>query len=196
MDSQIAPTTNSDALQSLIYEVIDGVPVYYHNYEAVLSGEQTLEGIMGYGDLQWFLVNIIADYFKEVFKDEFWVLAGDGDLHLSNNNNLAADIGFIPRNEPFKVENFSNKYLNKAPKYVIEIDTKADPSIQKEIDYYHRKTQRLLDFGVEQVVWIYTDSKKVTVALPNQAWLTVNWSDEIGLHGHTFSIQSIIESVQ
>lgn len=36
--------------------------------------------------------------------------------------------------------------------------------------YLFKKTQKLLDFGVEKAIWITTQAKKVTIATPNAAW--------------------------
>jgi hypothetical protein len=65
----------------------------------------------------------------------------------------------------------------------------ADPDIFEYSTYYTPKTQLLLDFGVEQVFWIFTDSQKVMVAQLHQPWIIVNWTDEVEVLGHRFSIQ-------
>lgn len=179
---------------SLIYEVIEEIPVYYKGYKSVLAGEKTLEDIMGYGELQLLLVNIIRDYFKGIFSEKYWVLAGEGGLHIDNKSNLATDIAFYPKSK-ISLQKATNKYINIAPTIVIEIDTKADPSILESMNYYTGKTQKLLDFGVEQVIWIYTDYKKVTVANNDEPWLTMNWSDQFKVLGHATSINTIIEKI-
>ena len=44
---------------------------------------------------------------------------------------------------------------------VIEVDTKADlRKFENPQDYFHRKTQDLLDSGVKKVIWIFTKEKK------------------------------------
>jgi hypothetical protein len=59
---------------------------------------------------------------------------------------------------------------------VIEIDTKADVTDFDSItDYYLKKTDALLDFGVERVVWIFTSAKKVMTATKGNPWLMVDW---------------------
>ncbi len=74
----------------------------------------------------------------------------------------------------------SDKYLEVAPKIVIEVDTKADLSeIPDSFSYYQKKTDQLLDFGVEKVIWIFTDTKKVMIAELNQNWQISPWEREI-----------------
>ena len=76
------------------------------------------------------------------------------------------------------------------------MDTKADfvayPFAQG--DYYLGKTKILLEFGVKEVVWIFTNEEKVMVARPNQPWFMVDWKDEIEIMGHRFTINQVIES--
>ena len=178
----------------LIYEVIDGIPVYYKGYKEVLAGNKKPEGIMGYGEIQALLVTIIRDYYNELFKKEYWVLAGESGVHLDKNNNLATDIAFYPK-KALTWATAKNKYINIPAEVVIEIDTKADPDILEEMNYYTGKTQKLLDFGVKQVIWVYTDYKKVTIANKGKTWLTMNWEDDFTLLNHTTSVNKIIDAI-
>jgi hypothetical protein len=41
------------------------------------------------------------------------------------------------------------------------------------------KMQKLLDFGVEKVIWIFTGAQKAIISTPNQEWRTVDWSASI-----------------
>ncbi len=170
----------------LTYEELEGRRVPYRGYESVLTGEQEPESVMGYGNLQLLIINILVKYFDQLFAADYWVLAGGGGLHLSHNVNLAADISFYPKAK-LDLKTATRQYSEIPPKIIIEVDTKADPTVLESMDYYNLKTQKLLDFGVEQVIWLFTDSQKVLDARPNRPWLTVNWQDELELMNHTFS---------
>ena len=53
----------------------------------------------------------------------------------------------------------------------------------------------MLNFGVERVIWILTNSKKVLVATPNNDWLTMDWDKDIEiLEGIVFNIQTYLTS--
>ena len=54
-----------------------------------------------------------------------------------------------------------------------------DYSEEGAFGYVHLKTQKLLDFGVQRVIWIFTTSHKVVVAVPGQDWLTKDWNQDI-----------------
>ena len=63
-----------------------------------------------------------------------------------------------------------------------------------DFDYLHTKTQKMLDFGVEKVIWILTNSRKVIVATPKTAWLTMGWHNDIEIiDGIIFNIHNYLE---
>lgn len=55
----------------------------------------------------------------------------------------------------------------------------------------YRKTQKLLDFGTEKVIWIFTLYGKVLIAEQGQDWLTRSWEKDVELlNGHNFNIEN------
>jgi Uma2 family endonuclease len=179
----------------LVYETLDDIPVYYRGYKEVLDKTKTFEEIMAYGELQALLLTLIKDYLQPFFGKQYWLLQGEIGLHVSHGTNPSLDLSIYPK-EVLSLKKAPNKYISIPPKVVIEVDTKADVltfESQEKGNYYLLKTQKLLDFGVEEVVWFFTNINKVTVARPNQPWLTVDWKDEIEVMGHKFSIQQVIE---
>ncbi len=178
----------------LIYETLNGIPVYYRGYKNVLNEKQTLEEIMGYGGLQIFIINLLKDYFQPIFGQQNWVWSGEAGLHITHRSKPSLDFVIIPKSG-ISYKTLRNKYLDIPPSVVIEVDTKADFEAFPFTpgDYYLTKTGILLDFGVTEVVWIFTQVEKVMVARLNQPWLTVDWKDEIEVMGHRLTIQQIIE---
>lgn len=178
----------------LIYEWLNGVPVYYRDFKKVLSGELKFEEIMAYGSLKWLLITILKDYLQPFLGKNFILMSGEGGLHVGHKSNPSLDFAIVSR-KGLSFKNTQNKYLSYPPEVVIEVDTKADfESLPiTSGSYYMSKTQMLIDFGVKEVVWIYTKPQKVVVARPNQPWITVNWVDEIEILGHSFSIQKVID---
>jgi hypothetical protein len=77
----------------------------------------------------------------------------------------------------------------------IEVDTKVELSdYPSGHDYLHIKTQKLLDFGVQQVVWFFTPSRKVMLAHPGQPWITTNWDQPVHLlENYTFSLTELLQ---
>ena len=73
-----------------------------------------------------------------------------------------------------------NKYAWVPPKVAIEVDTKADMDrFDSPFDYYEKKTTKLLDFGVEKVIWLFTKSRKVWIAEVGKDWLIRDWTQSV-----------------
>ena len=178
----------------LIAETLQGKPIYYQGYKQVLSRKLKPTDIMGISDVQSFFTNLIKDHLTPLLKKDYKVLAGELGLHLQHQDNVSVDIAVVSR-ELYQPSNFKGKYLDYPPQVVVEIDINIDPleSFGNNSEYVNIKTQALLDFGVEQVIWVFTKSRKITVAQNNSPWLTMNWNDKVTVMGHTFSIEQLIE---
>jgi len=180
----------------LIYEKLDGTPVYYRGYKNVLQGKQTPAEIMGYGYLQALLLTYIKDYLQPIIGKEMLIIQGETGLHVGHKSNPSLDLCIYPKKE-VSIKKATNTYLDIAPTVVVEVDTKADVIAFEEMkgnNYFLTKTQNLLDFGTKEMIWIFTKDQKVMVARPNQPWLTVDWKDEIEILGHRCSIHQIIKA--
>lgn len=75
------------------------------------------------------------------------------------------------------------------------MDTKADTAdFESALNYYHLKTEKLLNFGVEKVIWVTSSTEKVMIALPTADWVTSSWDKEIEvLDGIRFSVGKLLE---
>jgi len=165
--------------ESLIYEMVDGNPIYYRGYKAFLKGEKQIEELMGSSYLQSLIITKLVYFLMSNLDKKYLVLTNEVGLQFKEKGWRAADIAIM---ELDKLKNVatSNKYLKVAPKIVIEIDTKAElEEVKDSLGYFHKKTDELLAFGVEKVIWIFTDSEKIMVSEKGKAWQISNWSSEI-----------------
>ena len=178
----------------LVYEVIDGLPFYYKGYKNVISGKLKFEDIMGTSDVQGFFINLIKDHLTPLLKKDYRVIAGELGVHLGIKDNLSVDIAIYLRKD-FQPSQFTNTYKSTPPTVAIEVDTKA--ALQNSEDaqiYFTNKTQKYLDFGVEQVVWVFTKTRKMWVAQNDgKPWLIMSWDDEINILGQSFTINQLIK---
>jgi Uma2 family endonuclease len=89
---------------------------------------------------------------------------------------------------------FDEHYFNVAPKIVIEVDVKIELEDTNALEYLTEKNKTLFDFGVERVVWIFTEDKKIVLAEPNKDWVVQNWSNDFDLlKGHAINLEKLIE---
>jgi Uma2 family endonuclease len=189
------PTAVQHIPKQLIYEMIEGNPIYYKGYKEYLNGDKQLEELMGSSILQSFLVTKISFLLQQQLGADYEVYSGELGIQFGKNSWRSADIAIFEAALLTKIP-LDNKYISVAPKAVIEIDTKAAvEAIENPFDYYYKKTDELLDFGVERVVWILTDSKKVMIAEKNKSkWEVCQWQESVLiLNDIAINLEAIIQ---
>ena len=179
--------------KELVYELINGSPIYYRDYEKVLSGQETPEGIMGSSDLQsWIIDTIIGFLHQNIDYKKYKILANEIGYIPKPRTRYNLDIAIIERN---KIKKLTGKFLKIPPKIVIEVDTKADlKKFENPQDYFHRKTQDLLNSGIEKVLWIFTKERKLWIAEKGKRWIITDWDDEIKLLDNVeFNLKKLLD---
>ena len=182
----------------LVYEMDEGRPIYYRGYQDVIQKTKTLEDIMGCSIIQALMATLISYFIKEKFPSNYICLGNELGLKLALKSRRNLDLAVYDKNKlADRSVLFSNQYAQTPPQIVFEIDTRADLSaFEAPADYYHRKTQQLLDFGVEKVVWVFTGSRKYLFAEPGKKWTIGNWSEEMELlPGVVLNLEQLLEGV-
>ncbi|MEZ0609882.1 Uma2 family endonuclease [Fibrella sp. WM1] len=183
---------------ALIYEMWAGKPVYYKGYREVMAGKKTIQEVMSCSDLQGVLVSILhGTLYGLIDRKEYLLATNEAGLHLATNDNLGNDIVIY---EKASVGKLRGKYFEVPPKVVIEVDIKADVAeFENGNDgYLMQKARKLLDFGVERVLWIVTNVQKTYVIDRNDpTWYVVDWSETIKvLDGCTLNIGQLLADEQ
>ena len=163
----------------LVYEMIDGVPIYYRGYKDYLNGDKQIEELMGSSKLQALIIAELIFILRSFLGNDYLIFTNELGLQFSKKSWRAADIAVIKSD---LVDDLNHKYLDVPPGLVIEIDTKAElQDVKNPLGYYQEKTDELLEFGVEKVVWIFTDTKKVMIAEQGKQWLISNWAADVAI---------------
>lgn len=163
----------------LIYETLNGRPLYRRGYREVLSGKKKPAEIMGSSSLQAMLVSMIHGFlFMNINRKIYLLATNESGVHLDKGNNISNDIAIFDRSPGLTL---TDKYFDVPPRIAIEVDVNIEPGefTGKESGYVYEKTQRLLDFGVERVIWITTQPKKIFVATQTAPWLIQNWDANV-----------------
>ncbi|WP_297452814.1 Uma2 family endonuclease [Persephonella sp.] len=181
--------------RALIYEMRKGSPIYYRDYDKVLKGELSLEAVMGSSGLQAWLIDIIITFLKSVLdKSKYIILTNEVGYKFAPRSWYNLDIAIWEKDKvkPYLTQ---DKLIPVAPEVVIEIDTKADlRKFENPQDYFHRKTQDLLDSGVKKVIWIFTKDKKIWIAENKKPWLIVDFDYEVPVMDKIkFNLKKLIE---
>jgi Uma2 family endonuclease len=178
----------------LVKEILDNIPVFYKGYKAVLRKEKTIEDIMGASGLQIFIVRYLFRLLDRNLDDNlFYVFTGEGGLHISKGTNLSGDVLVFDK-QTLTPDLIDTHYLNIPPLIDIEIDVEIDNTTFSDFDYIQRKTDNLLKFGTQKVIWILTKTQKIIVAEPNKDWLMINWEKDVEItNGITFNVPQYLK---
>jgi hypothetical protein len=178
----------------LVKEILNGIPIYYKGYKAVLRKEKTLESIIGANGLQVFILQYFSRLLiRQLDDNQYFIFVGKPGLDIDLNNNLSGDL-IVYEQSKLPVSKIDTHYLNVPPKIDIEIDVNIDTTDFTEQTYIYRKTDRLLSWGVEKVIWVLSESKKVIVAEQGKDWLLIDWSKDIEIiDGIKFNVSQYLE---
>ena len=169
--------TTNQIPKSLIYEEFDGHPIYRKGYKDFVLGLKKIEEInMGTSQLQYFITWSIVKYLAKELPDGYFAGSSELGLHLRKGTNFAADIA-IYRAGRLNTGFHSTQYTEVPPDVVIEVDIKIDESehFQNKEEYFQKKTERLLSWGVERVIWVFSATRRVLVADNLQKWEFISW---------------------
>jgi len=163
----------------LVREVVEGVNFYYAGYRSVLNKTKTFEEIMADSLFQSALKNEVGDYLKaRLDKKKYRVLVGETGLHISHRNNLGLDIAVYDKTVLTR-DKITDTYSNVPAELVVEIDLDVEMDDKNKdlfSEYVVPKTQRLLDFGTQKVIWYFSRTRKVMIATPGEKWTMQDWS--------------------
>lgn len=178
-----------------VYEVLFGQPIYYRGYREAIANNNPPEHVMGSGRKQAYLIDLLLGFLKSILdRKQFATAVSEPGVKFGNKDFVSNDI--IIYNAADKNRMFTDEYFDFPPRVVIEVDTKAE---LKDLDwgneYYMHKTERLLEFGVERVIWIFSGMRKIFSAEKGKPWITVDWENAVEvLPGCTLELRRLIEA--
>lgn len=158
----------------LIYEEFDGHPIYRKGYRDVMLGLKTIEEIILDTNSLQFSVNFeFHKYLSQQLLDNYVIGSGWLSLNHLNVTNFQTDLSI------YKNGRLKNgiQYFETPPNVFIEIDLKIDKSdyFVSEVEYFNKKTEKLLQWGVEKVIWVFSSSRRVLIADNLQKWEFNSW---------------------
>lgn len=177
--------------EALIYEIVDGKPIYYKGYQDVLSGKLKQEDIMPESALQaWLMAQLTILLGSMLASKGVELMTGELGLLIGNKGKRGADIAFYLKDQII----LSQHFLKIPPEVILEIDIQAELEDEDEMDYIAGKIADYHRFGVKKVIWIFTSIRKVTVADFGKPWVTYDWNETIEtLKGASFNLEKMLE---
>ena len=184
--------------EELIYEIDEGMPIYYRGYRDVLSGKLKTDDIMCSSRKQSFIITQLIFWLRPTLETFFHFFTSELGIKFKKSQR-AADIALVLKPRMSFEDIWSNEYMTIIPDIIIEVDIKADVTEMPDpTNYFFRKTQQLLNNGATKVIWIFTASETVMVAESGKAiWEIKSWTQDVEVsHGCTFNIAQIIAKFQ
>lgn len=179
---------------ALIYEMVNGKPIYYHGWRDVLKNEKTLEEVMASSLIQSYLVGEIFVVAHNGLRKKYILGTNEAGLKFDKGDWRAADIALWTK-ESLKNTPLHNKYSDIIPEIVIEVDTKAD-SID-EPSYYFDKTKYLHQKGVRRIIWVLTNPEQVMIAEKGEKWVVQDWAESVEISdGLYINIKEMVDEYE
>ncbi|WP_435356426.1 Uma2 family endonuclease [Emticicia sp. SJ17W-69] len=171
-----------------IREEVNGKPYYYKGYKSVINGTKQIEEIIGSSSLQSILVMILGFFVKsKLDKSKYLLATNEAGLHLGTKNNIATDIGIFLKEKVV----LTDKYFEIAPEVAIEVDIKIDTN---DIEYVFSKSEEMMNFGTQKILWVLTKNKKIMVFSKNETTQVLEWNNDIHLiEGVVLNLQHLLD---
>ncbi len=182
----------------LVRERFSGMEFYYPGFREIMNKTKKIEDTMADSSLQWILKGLIADFLKSKLDQNLYFIGqGEIGLHLAKYENVGLDVAVFDHEKLF-ASKISGKYTQVPPILVIEIDINIemlDKTSNPFDEYAMAKIDRLLNFGVERFLWIFSKSKTVFVAEKNQNWYFTSWDKKVEMmNGIELSVSELLKS--
>ena len=180
--------------ESVIYEMVNGKPIYYRGWQDVLKGEKTIEQIKASSLIQSYLLGEMCAATHVALRKAYILGTNEAGIRFKKGDWRAADICLWTK-ASLKNTPLHAHYSDIIPEIVIEVDTKADT---KEMPmYYLEKTKDFHQHGVRRVLWIFTGSEQVMIAEKGQKWTIQEWSESFEVaDGCTLNIKELIDAYE
>jgi Uma2 family endonuclease len=188
------PSDGTDISDYLIYEILDGLPIFYNGYKDVLLNKKQADEIKYKSSQTTFILSNLFSLFLKLLDDDKYIVLCNLGFYINEFNNLTGNIVIYGESE-FKGMTIDEHYADVPPKIAIEVDVTADTSDIGGVDtYVYKKVRKLLDFGVERVIWINTATKTILIADDNlESWIVQDWNKDIEiLEGLTINIPAFL----
>ena len=180
---------NKKLLKDLIYEEVNGKPIYYKNYKLVIKGKKTLEEVKMSSSIQSEIVVLLINFLSlRLDKGKYKILAHEIGVRTANGRR-SIDIAIF---EYKKVKPYlgKNKIIPFVPKIAIEVDTKIEGNV---INYVNEKIRDLLISGTEKVIWIFTKTKIILIATLQNSEIK-SFEDDISIiEGITLNLNRLLK---
>ena len=165
----------------LIRDILDGKPYYYKGYKDVLNKTKTIHDIMPSSTLQAYIIMYLNFLLIQALGiKKYRIFASESGSHLEKKENYGLDLA-VYDSTILSSDKIGIHYAKVPPLLVVEVDIKIELEDITEIDFILKKTQNLLEFGTQKVIWVTSKTKKILIAEKGKDWLLRDWDKDFEL---------------
>jgi len=165
----------------LIRDILDGKPYYYKGYKDVLNKTKTIHDIMPSSTLQAYIIMYLNFLLIQALGiKKYRIFASESGSHLEKKENYGLDLA-VYDSTILSSDKIGIHYAKVPPLLVVEVDIKIELEDITEIDFILKKTQNLLEFGTQKVIWLTSKTKKILIAEKGKDWLLRDWDKDFEL---------------
>lgn len=189
------PTSKKQRIPAfLVKEELDGVLLYYKGYREVLKGNKKLEDIMPSSGIHALIVTYLTLLLGARLDHSLYrVLTGEVGNMAGAKKRSGLDVAIFEK-KILTPDKINRHFTSVPPKIVLEVDVDVESENLTQEEIVHLRTRKLLESGVEKVIWIFTLSQMIMVAEKGKDWLTFGWDREVEiLDGVTFNIAEYLK---
>lgn len=179
----------------LVKEEYDGILLYYKGYKEVLEGKKTLEDIMPSSSIHSLIMTYLTLLIgKKLNEDLFWLLIGEVGNLTPTKKRSGLDIAIFDK-KVLTASQINRHFTKVPPKIVLEIDVDVESEDLTQDEIILFRTNKLLESGVEKIIWIFTLSKMVMVAEKGKDWTLFDWNREVEvMEGISFNLGAYLKN--
>ena len=169
---------NEPLLKELIYEEVNGKPIYYKNYKLVIKGKKTLEEVMASSIFQSRIITALINLLSSKLNPIGYVVLGS-ELGVRTKKGFRSIDIAIYRKDDIKAYKNLLRYAPITPLICIEVDTKAELKNKDIMDYISEKINDLFQKETNKVIWILTKPRIILIAQKDRSWEIKKWEDDV-----------------
>ena len=152
----------------LVKDEIDGIRFYYKDYKYVMRSQDEAKEVHGSTAIQSCIISYFAAlFFDNQLNEKYHFFTGKSRNKIDKNTILEFDIAFYDKNTILNILKNNLPIENVAPNLVIEFDSQISLDgieFEDTTTYYFTKTKKLIAYGTQKVIWVFTASQKILVA--------------------------------
>ncbi len=184
--------TKNSLLKELVYEEVNGKPIYYKNYKLVIKGKKTLEEVKMSSALQALILKLLSTFLEGIIDKRNYIILYH-EIGVRTKKSLRSIDLAIFNKQIIKPYLNRDKILPICPIIAIEIDTKAQLKEGEYMNYIYEKVNDLLNSGTNKVIWILTKPRIILIAQKGKSWEIKKWNDDVEvMENITFNLDKLL----